>query len=254
MGVYYNEIDPYAAQWLRNLIKAGHIANGDVDERSILDVTPNDLKPYTQWHFFAGIGGWSLALRYAGWPDDRPAWTGSCPCQPFSTAGAGGGFSDERHLWPAFFHLISECEPPVIFGEQVASATEWLGNVRSDMEALGYAVGAIPIEAASAGAQHRRDRFWFVADSQSDRWEQRLSDNSGVPQRDQAQGEARRTTLYGADDRVRCKGIDGKWRAIEPGIRLLAHGVPSRVGRLRAYGNAIDPKVASLFIKSFMEG
>ena len=88
MTAYYNEHDAYAAAWLRNLIAAGHIAAGDVDARDIQDVTPDDLTGYTQCHFFAGLGGWSYALRLAGWPDDRPVWTGSCPCQPFSTAGA----------------------------------------------------------------------------------------------------------------------------------------------------------------------
>ncbi|MEM8149780.1 DNA cytosine methyltransferase, partial [Morganella morganii] len=121
MTAYYNEIDPFAAQWLRNLIAAGHIAPGVVDERSIEDVTPDDLRGFTQCHFFAGVGVWSLALRRAGWPDDKPVWTGSCPCQPFSAPGKRKGFADERHLWPAFFHLISECKPGVIFGEQVAS-------------------------------------------------------------------------------------------------------------------------------------
>jgi len=42
MSAYYNEIDPYSAQWLRNLIAAGHIAPGDVDERPILEVTPDE--------------------------------------------------------------------------------------------------------------------------------------------------------------------------------------------------------------------
>lgn len=65
MRAYYNEIDPYAAQWLRNLIAAGHIAPGDVDERSIADVRADDLVGYTQCHFFAGIGVWSHALRMA---------------------------------------------------------------------------------------------------------------------------------------------------------------------------------------------
>ncbi len=58
-SAYYNEIDPFAAQWLRNLIAAGHIAPGEVDERSIEDVTPDDLRGFTQCHFFAGIGIWS---------------------------------------------------------------------------------------------------------------------------------------------------------------------------------------------------
>lgn len=111
MTAYYNEFDPYVAQWLRNLIEAGQIAPGIVDERSIEDVHPSDLRGFTQCHFFAGIGVWSYALRSAGWADDRPVWTGSCPCQPFSAAGKGSGFDDQRHLWPAFHHLIKECKP-----------------------------------------------------------------------------------------------------------------------------------------------
>ncbi len=169
MAAYYNEFDANAAAWLRELIKAGMIADGDVDERSITDVRGDDLLGYDQCHFFAGIGGWSHALRLAGWPDDRPVWTGSCPCQPFSAAGQRRGFDDERHLWPVWRSLIAECRPAVVLGEQVASATQWLGLVRGDLEALGYAVGAIPLEAASAGAYHKRDRFWFVADATGER-------------------------------------------------------------------------------------
>ncbi|MED5492713.1 MAG: DNA cytosine methyltransferase [Pseudomonadota bacterium] len=167
MTAYYNEHDPYAAQWLRNLIKAGHIAPGDVDERSIEDVTPADLAGYTQCHFFAGIGVWSLALRRAGWPDDIPVWTGSCPCQPFSSAGAGAGFDDPRHLWPSFAWLIQECRPAVIFGEQVASkAVEpWIDLVQTDVEAMGYAFGCVPFPSAGVGAPHIRDRAYWVADS-----------------------------------------------------------------------------------------
>jgi DNA (cytosine-5)-methyltransferase 1 len=153
-GTYYNEHDPFAAAWLRKLIDSGLIAHGDVDERSIVEVQAVDLLPYTACHFFAGIGGWPHALDLAGWPRDRFVWTGSCPCQPFSLAGRQRGFDDERHLWPVFAALIKKCRPAVVFGEQVASASAWLGLVRGDLEAMGYAVGAIPIEAASAGADH----------------------------------------------------------------------------------------------------
>ena len=167
---YYNEIDPYAAQWLRNLIEAGHIAPGDVDERDIRDVYPSDLHGYNQCHFFAGIGIWSHALRRAGWPDSRPVWTGSCPCQPFSAAGRRSGMLDERHLWPAFHHLIKQRRPPVVFGEQVASkdGLGWLDLVQADMEGAGYSVGAADLCAAGVGAPHWRQRLWFVAERLAD--------------------------------------------------------------------------------------
>ncbi|WP_340584052.1 DNA cytosine methyltransferase [Brucella pseudintermedia] len=165
MTAYYNEFDPKAAAWLRELIKAGHIAPGDVDERSIVDIRPSDLIGYTQCHFFAGIGVWSYALRRAGWPDDRPVWTGSCPCQPFSAAGKGAGFTDERHLWPHFHWLIENCRPPVVFGEQVASkdGLGWLDLVQADLEGSGYASGAVDTCAAGFGAPHIRQRLWWVA-------------------------------------------------------------------------------------------
>ena len=74
---FYNDNDPKACEWLRSLIKAGLIPPGEVDERSITEVRADELRDFTQCHFFAGIGGWSYALQLAGWPDDRPVWTGS---------------------------------------------------------------------------------------------------------------------------------------------------------------------------------
>ena len=175
-AAYYNEIDPFAAQWLRNLIAGGHIAPGEVDERSIEDVTPDDLRGFTQCHFFAGIGVWSHSLRLAGWPDDKPVWTGSCPCQPFSAAGKGDGFADERHLWPHFFHLISERRPQHVFGEQVASgnANAWFDLVQSDLEGVGYAFGLVPFTSAGIGAPHIRERAYWVAESVSEQHQKLL--------------------------------------------------------------------------------
>jgi DNA (cytosine-5)-methyltransferase 1 len=164
---YYNEFDPKAAAWLRELIKQGHIPDGIVDTRSITEVKPHELTQYTQCHFFAGIGGWSLALQLAGWPATKPVWTGSCPCQPFSSAGNQLGDKDERHLWPVFFDLIRECRPEHVFGEQVASAIGkgWLDGVSSDLEGAGYACGAAVIGAHSVGAPHIRQRLYWVADA-----------------------------------------------------------------------------------------
>ena len=287
---YYNEIDPYAAQWLRNLIDAGHIAHGIVDERSILDVKPADLAGYTQCHFFAGIGVWSHALRQSGWPDSRPVWTGSCPCQPFSAAGNGGGVTDKRHLWPTWFNLIRECRPPVIFGEQVESAINhgWLDLVQTDLEGEDYACGAVGLPAGGVGAPHIRQRLWFVADADSgrhNRWATATGRQAGANPRlasggasgeladsqreglerhigDEFDGnEPRRVNAQQARpiapsswsdcDWLPCR--DGKARPVEPGTFPLAHGSTARVGRLRAYGNAIVPQVAQTLIEAYLE-
>jgi DNA (cytosine-5)-methyltransferase 1 len=172
---FYNELDPDAAHVLRHLIADGVIAPGVVDTRSIKDLTPDDLAGFTQCHFFAGGGLWSVAARLAGWPDDRPLWTGSCPCQPFSAAGKGGGVDDPRHLWPDFFRLIRACRPPVVMGEQVAGAPGygWFDGVRSDLAGEDYASRCVDIPACAVDAPHIRQRlYWIavdVADSRSTR-------------------------------------------------------------------------------------
>jgi DNA (cytosine-5)-methyltransferase 1 len=365
---YYNEFDPYAAQWLRNLIEAGHIPQGEVDSRSIKDVRASDLTGFVQCHFFAGLGGWSHALRLAGWPEDRPVWTGSCPCQPFSAAGAGGGVTDERHLWPTWFNLIRECRPRVVFGEQVEAAINhgWLDLVQADLEGEGYACGAVGLPAGGVGAPHIRQRLWFVAeslhhgnvriigdsigkksqnqsggariwadetgnhratdqladadsgrhngwatatgqpagasaglanggasdqlaDAANARYERRRSSETSdgrdaarielkrfcnsneladdldtrlqgrLPggahegQQDQHRhvGRDRAINFWSDCDWLPCR--DGKARPVEPGTFPLAHGATARVGRLRAYGNAIVPQVAQVFIEAYLE-
>ena len=163
MTAYYNEFDHEIAEWLRELIYEGFLPYGEVDERSITEVTPNDLKGFAQCHFFAGIGGWPLALRYAGLPDSFPVWTGSCPCQAFSIAGKKHGFTDERHLWPVFFRLIEACKPSVVVGEQVEAAIRygWLDLVEGDLRGAGYGFGAAVLPAAGIGAPHIRKRLYW---------------------------------------------------------------------------------------------
>ena len=260
---YYNDNEPYVAQWLRNFIAAGEIPPGDVDERDIREVRAEDLEGYGQVHFFAGIAGWPLALKLAGWPDDRPVWTGSCPCQPLSSAGQRKGHADERHLWPAFYALIAECRPATILGEQVASkdGREWLAGVRADLEALGYAVGAADLPAACIGSPQIRQRLWFVAYSHrasKNKWasgrKQSLPDqndaNSETVGSTARQSAERRRQPWKSAITIRCD--DGS-RRIEPGALALAQRIPRRMDKIRAYGNTIVPPLAAEFIHAVME-
>lgn len=171
MAAYYNEIEPTAILWLRAAMDAGIIAPGEIDTRPIQEVKADDLRGFTQCHFFAGIGGWSIALRKAGWDDTRPVWTGSCPCQPFSSAGKQKGKDDERHLWPVWYSLVRECRPSIVFGEQVSSAIAhgWLDDVYQGLESEGYAIGSAVLPACGVGKAHKRDRLWFVAESEGER-------------------------------------------------------------------------------------
>jgi DNA (cytosine-5)-methyltransferase 1 len=176
---YYNENDRFAADWLQNLIAEGLIPDGKVDRRSIKEVGAADVREFAQCHFFAGIGGWSLALQLAGWSPDRPVWTGSCPCQPFSQAGKQKAQADERHLWPEMFRLIRECQPYTVFGEQVASAIGhgWLDGISDNLEEQNYAVGSAVLVALSVGAPHKRSRLFWVANSASKRGAQHVDDS-----------------------------------------------------------------------------
>ncbi len=272
MPAYYNEWDPNVAEWLRELIKEGVVASGDVDTRDIREVKADDLRGYTQCHFFAGIGGWSVALRGAGWDDARPVWTGSCPCQPFSTAGAKTKQSDERHLWPAWFRLIRESKPATVFGEQVAGAITagWLDDAFHDLESEGYACAAAVLSACSVQAPHERNRLWFVShakDSDDYRNAGKFSREDGgqewnyLPQsggagdlfgamavsdsiRSQEQGECQVSPSTGENREANCpfnasedgngwlECSDGKLRPIKSGIRLLANGIPANLAEL----------------------
>ncbi len=168
---FYNDNDEKVCAWSRALVKAGEIPAGDVVCKSIADIKPDELKPYTQCHFFNGLSGWAYALKIAGWPTESQVWCASLPCQPFSTAGKQKGMSDERHLWPVFFDLVRECRPQFILGEQVEAAVRlgWLDGVFADLEGEGYTVGAVVLGAHSAGAPHIRQRIYWMAHARSSR-------------------------------------------------------------------------------------
>lgn len=237
---WYNDNDPRAAAWLRELIKAGHIAPGVVDERSISEIKPDELREYNQCHFFAGIGGWSYALRLAGIGDDDRFWTASLPCQPFSGAGAQEGAGDDRHLWPIFYRLVAECAPQRIVGEQVARAIgfNWLDGISADLEKTGHAVVSCVLGAHSVGAPHIRQRIYWFADTKRNK---------------QPGKESYCRT-------IRRMGRGGKsfpwnesWQSALSRFRVVGDGLPRMVGATDGARNAIVPQVAAVFLEAAIE-
>ena len=241
MTAYYNEIDAYAAQWLRNLIVGGHIAPGDVDERSIVDVHADDLAGYTQCHFFAGIGGWSLAARIAGWPDDEPLWTGSPPCQDHSLAGSVWGVrrgieGPRGSLVRPWLDLIDARRPCRVAFENVPGVSPALAEIEGRLAGAGYCVARSERASSDLAAPHRRRRVWIAADRNGSGLEKPRSAGS---------------CAAFVDPRRADPGNVWSTASGRPGG--MADGFPARVAAIRAFGNAIDPWVGSDVIRSFME-
>ena len=255
MRTYYNDVDPNACLWLKDLMAADLITQGDVDGRSISDVQPSDLAGYDQCHFFSGIAGWARALQLAGVPDLK-CWTGSCPCPSFSAAGQGGGFEDPRgRLWEELYRLARVCRPPIILGEQVASAIAygWWDLVASDLEAEGYSAAAVVLGAHSAGAPHKRQRLYWagvLGDASGD-WRQSSPPPAGKAREHLvAERPSEAEGFWDRCDWLWCE--DGKSRPVEPRTQPLVDGVSRRMVYLRGYGNAIVPQTATAFVRAVL--
>jgi DNA (cytosine-5)-methyltransferase 1 len=237
---YYNECEPYLIEWLNNLIRAKLIPRGDVDGRKIEDVRPSELTGYTQCHFFAGIGGWPLALQLAGWNPAMPVWTGSPPCQDNSCAsiiwgkrlGTDGERSGTVHTW---LGLIQIRKPESVFFENVPGIEPWLAPIIRRLESIGYTVSRQDRSAASVGAPHLRKRVWLVADINGARLED--TRQAGPPKVIGVPWSAAAGSLWGE-----FTGDSG----------LLDGWFPNRVAAVRAFGNAIVPQVAAEVIKAYM--
>lgn len=244
---YYNEFDRKAAAWLRELIKSELIPAGVVDERSITEIYPHDLTGFTQYHFFAGIGGWPLALALAGWPEDEPIVTGSCPCQPFSIGSTDrAGMADPRHLWPVFSKLITQLDICCVVGEQVDDAIPlgWLDEVFSDLELAGYACGAAVLPARGYGADHWRDRlFWGSHASGAGR--KRCEPDHGLSCR-----TVQALAVHGNVFDTARRALAGDWIDL-PAFDGVSVGMVRSI--VKGAGNAICPQVAASFIRAYID-
>lgn len=170
--------------------------------------------------------------------------TGGYPCQPFSTAGKRKGADDPRHLWPEMFRVIQQARPTWVVCENVAGhITMGLDAVLSDMESLGYAGQAVVIPACAKDAPHERKRVWIIFNSNSVDAigvERPSGEDFQTKERETSQGEQER------DDRfvkLEPRAITPRGTSYAGALRIL-DGIPDRVDRNKALGNAIVPQVA----------
>lgn len=222
--------------------------------------------PLTVGALFSGIGGLELGLERAGmktcwqveidpycqrvlakhWPD-VPRYgdikevdprelervdviCGGFPCQPVSKAGQHRAEADERWIWPEFARIVRGVRPRYVVIENVpglltASGGRAAQAVLGDLAELGFDAEWACIPAAAVGAPHLRYRVLLVA----------YPNDSGL----QGPEPAERRFVFARS------GLPTRreWPT-EPSVGRVAYGVPSRVDRLRAIGNAVVPQVA----------
>lgn len=239
-----------------------------------------EIEPYPQDILLARMADgildrapiWGDLKQFDGWP-----WRGlvdivhgGYPCQPFSVAGKRACADDPRHLWPDIDRIVRECEPEWCFFENVAGhLTLGFDVVARDLEAMGYRVAAGLFTATEVGAPHRRQRLFILAHARhlskgraSGRVEAEggwaLGQSSGpdapVGHADDPRLEGRREPERespdewaawppGPEERDRWARVPEE---LEPAVCRVAHGLPHRVDRLKALGNAAVPAVAAL--------
>lgn len=249
---------------------AFHAAHCSVSGRTHLDL-------------FSGIGGFALAARWTGWNtialseiepyanrvlaknfpgvpnlgDIRNVRgvraalvTGGFPCQPFSHAGKRAGAADDRYLWPEMLRVIQDARASWVIAENVPGIIGMgIETVLSDLEASGYRVATLLIPACGVGAPHRRRRVWIVAESLH-------PDANGVGWHREEMHE------HGEELRAECDHeqvsdsgplVSGEvWAGFARGVLRVADGLPYRVDRLRAVGNAIVPQIAAALMRAMI--
>jgi len=180
-------------------------------------------------------------LRDAG-VDDIDIIAGGFPCQPWSEAAGdkAKGKNDERHLWPEMFRLIHEIRPTWVVGENVANfARVALDDSLSDLENIGYKVQSFIIPACSVEAPHERKRTFIVAYTDTQR--NNSQKESGANGNRKTQMQKRQHAQRESSNKTKAFVPRSAWRN-EPGVGRMVDGLPDRVDRCAALGNAVVPQ------------
>jgi DNA (cytosine-5)-methyltransferase 1 len=209
---------------------------------------------------------------------------GGFPCQDISCAGSGAGIDGARSgLWREYSRLIGELRPKFVVVENVAVLiSRGLDRVLGDLAEIGYDTEWHCIPASAVGAPHRRDRIWIVAYPQNRQQPQQPPSDY----RREGKREAQKRSFISAGNRSNGGDITQRiadiqrtpaamekemadansqspqrlaisWRQydqwlVEPDVGRVAHGVPARVDRLRALGNAVVPQIPEMIGRAIL--
>lgn len=235
-------------------------------------------------HFPNSIGyGNIIETDFVIWEGLIDVLSGGFPCQPYSQAGKRKGKEDDRHLWPEMLRAIREIQPRWIVGENVPGIINWsrgmvVNEIKTNLEDEGFAfLPPLIIPACAKDAPHRRDRVWFIAHNDSNgcnrgnskneinsnkRWKYALndiiqiaddknnSDSDNIrPQRSiskEISGKQAKSWKFQRDN----TGWGNGWPISSPVVCGVDDGIPDRMDRLKALGNAIVPQVAYEIFKA----
>ena len=195
---------------------------------------------------------------------------GGFPCQPHSVAGKRKGAEDDRNLWPEYLRIVREVKPRYVLGENVLGiVSTYIDTVLSDLESEGYTCTTFNIPAVAFDAPHRRERIFVVAytishRSQGSRENRKTTGQVGLCSRERSNKEQgvfpNPKGIHGIrsqkDKPINIQesgGLRGGPWTVEPDVGRVAHGIPSRVDRLRGLGNAVVPQVAEWIGRRIME-
>ncbi len=229
--VAYVEREAYAAACLVARMEEGYLDSAPIWD----DVTTFDGKP---WRGVVDIV------------------TAGFPCQPFSLAGKRLGEADKRHLWPEIARIIGECGPELVFLENVHISA--FRQPFDDLQAMGFSLSPpYAATAAEMGAGHIRRRVFVLAYHvgsslwNKSRWRSRQSGQGQAKPAEVHSQSPSQQVGTGRLSRQNCKGAS--WWESEPKLERLVHGVPHRVDRDRALGNAVVPAMAAKAFLALLE-
>lgn len=238
--IFYNDNALYPCRVLDRHITEGTLPEGDIYYGDIEKIGRSILSHYHSHHLFAGIGGIPFGLRMGGWQDEWPILTAGFPCQPVSYAGKQLAQGDPRWLWPEVVRVLRVVRSPIVLLENTPGLlNRGMEDVLRDLARCGYDAKWRVFSAYSVGAPHRRERVWVAAYA--------MEDSDGV--RLEKSWEYRAASYKRSTDTT---PISSGWD-IESDVDRVAHGLPNRVDRVKALGNAVVPQVVAALVPWILE-